>query len=59
MGPIYIVAAALLGGRFLMEAVRFQRDNSPRTAMALFHCSIAYLTVLFVAMAVDVVVFAH
>jgi protoheme IX farnesyltransferase len=62
MGPVYGVAAVLLGAGFLVEAHRLLRrtrkgDASGSTAalepMRLFHASITYLTLLFVAVAID------
>ncbi|HEU4913214.1 MAG TPA: heme o synthase [Actinomycetes bacterium] len=56
--PVYAVAALLLGVAFLREAhllLRRARSGSPleSSAMRLFHGSITYLTLLFVAVAVD------
>ena len=59
MGPLYLVSALVLGGLFVAFALRLQRDRSPRAAMALFRYSITYLTLLFVAMAGDVLVRFH
>ena len=56
MGPFYDVSAALLGAGFLLMAVRLQRQTSEKAAMAMFHYSITYLTLLFAAMAADVVI---
>jgi protoheme IX farnesyltransferase len=56
MGPVYIVAAALLGAGFVAMAIRLQRQTSERAAMAMFRYSITYLTLLFAAMAADVVI---
>jgi heme o synthase len=62
-GPLYAVAAAVLGGWFLLEAHALQRRarRAERAddvrAMRLFHTSITYLTLLFVAIAVDPFVF--
>ena len=54
MGPIYLVSALVLGGLFLRRALALQRRPADaREAMALFHFSIAYLSLLFVAMAAD------
>jgi protoheme IX farnesyltransferase len=57
MTAVYAVAAALLGAWFLVEAYGLlgrvrsgERDVRP---MRLFHGSITYLTLLFVAVAVD------
>ncbi len=56
--PVYAVAAAVLGAGFLREAyvlLRRARAGAPveAAAMRLFHGSISYLTLLFVAIAVD------
>jgi protoheme IX farnesyltransferase len=56
MGPVYVVAAALLGAGFVAMAIRLQRQTSERAAMAMFRYSITYLTLLFAAMAADVVI---
>lgn len=53
MGWIYLVAAILTGAGFTYYAVRLMQDPTPKRAMTMFHFSITYLTVLFVAMAVD------
>jgi heme o synthase len=52
-GVEYAVAAVLLGGAFLVLAWRLRREPTPGRAAALFHYSLAYLALLFVAMAVD------
>jgi protoheme IX farnesyltransferase len=57
MGPLYTVAAVLLGGAFTAQCVRLRRDPSPERAMALFHGSITYVSLLFAVMAVDPLVF--
>jgi protoheme IX farnesyltransferase len=59
MGTIYLVAAVVSGGVFLLEAWRlWQRADAGEDPkpMRLFHWSITYLTVLFAAMAVDALV---
>jgi heme o synthase len=56
LGPVYTVAAALLGGAFVLLARRLRADTSRRNAVVLFHYSLAYLALLFVAAAVDPVV---
>jgi protoheme IX farnesyltransferase len=56
MGPVYLVAALVLGARFLRCAHQLSRDNSPKAAMRLFSFSISYLGLLFAAIAVDAVV---
>jgi protoheme IX farnesyltransferase len=52
-GLAYGVAAAVLGAAFLVLAWRLRRETTPGRAALLFHYSLAYLAVLFVAMAVD------
>jgi heme o synthase len=53
LGPLYTVAAAVLGLVFLALAWRLRRDVSRRHAAVLFHYSLLYLALLFVAAAVD------
>jgi protoheme IX farnesyltransferase len=53
LGPLYTVAAALLGAYFLFLAHRLRADASKRNAVLLFHYSLAYLALLFVAAAID------
>ncbi|MCL2395169.1 MAG: heme o synthase [Acidimicrobiaceae bacterium] len=53
MGPLYWTAAVVLGGMFVGFAVRLCREQTEARAMRLFHGSISYVTLLFVAMAVD------
>lgn len=53
LGPLYTAAAALLGAYFLVLAWKLRRDASRRRAVVLFHYSLAYLALLFVAAAVD------
>ncbi len=58
-GPVYPVAAAVLGGAFLREAHRMwsrargTEDLSLIAPMRLFHSSNLYLSLLFVAVALD------
>jgi heme o synthase len=52
-GALYFVAAIVLGGAFLWLALRLRRELVPARAAVLFHYSLAYLALLFVAMAVD------
>jgi len=59
MGALYLVGALVLGALFIVFALRLRRDQSPRAAMALFRYSITYLTLLFVAMAGDVLIRFH
>ena len=56
LGPLYTVAAFLLGAYLLLLAWRLRRDGGRRNAVVLFHYSLAYLALLFVAAAVDPVV---
>jgi protoheme IX farnesyltransferase len=53
LGPIYTVAAAVLGGLFLVLAWQLRSDTTPRRAAILFHYSLAYLALLFVAAAAN------
>ena len=53
MGVVYTVAAAVLGAMFTAYGLALLRDPTPQKAMKTFTFSITYLTVLFVAMAVD------
>jgi protoheme IX farnesyltransferase len=53
MGLIYIGAAVLLGGLFLVFAIQLQHDHTQARAMRLFSYSISYVTLLFGAMALD------
>lgn len=56
LGAIYWVAAVVLGGVFTAMAVQVRRTESSATAMKMFTFSITYITVLFAAMAIDVLV---
>jgi protoheme IX farnesyltransferase len=53
LGLGYLVAALALGGAFLWLAVRLLREVTRRRAALLFHYSLLYLALLFVAMAAD------
>ena len=53
MGWIYTVTAFVVGGLFTMYAVKLLKDPTPQRAMKMFTFSITYLSVLFIAMAVD------
>ena len=50
----YVAAALALGGAFVWLAERLRRDLTPRRAALLFHYSLLYLALLFVALALDV-----
>ena len=53
MGPVYLIAALVLGARFVRCAQVLLRDYSPEAAMKLFKYSISYLGLLFAAIAAD------
>jgi protoheme IX farnesyltransferase len=55
-GLVYLVAAVALGGAFLGLAWLLRRERTPARASLLFHYSLAYLALLFVAMALDTVI---
>jgi heme o synthase len=54
LGPSYAAAALVLGGCFAALAWRLVRETTSRRAGVLFHYSLAYLALLYVAMAADV-----
>jgi protoheme IX farnesyltransferase len=57
MGWVYLVAAIVLGGLFLAQALRLRSDAANgRAAISLFRYSITYLTLLFAAVAADALV---
>jgi protoheme IX farnesyltransferase len=53
LGPVYGATAVVLGGWFVWRALRLWRSTSPAEPLRLFRYSIAYLAVLFAAVAVD------
>jgi protoheme IX farnesyltransferase len=53
LGPVYTAAAAVLGGVFLALAWQLRRDTTRRRAALVFHYSLAYLALLFVAAAAN------
>ena len=55
-GALYLAAAALLGAQFLRLAWLLRGELTPRRASVLFHYSLAYLALLYVAMALDPIV---
>src|SRR5690606_25892819 len=56
MGWIYLVAAVVLGGFFLLQALRLRADAANgRAAISVFRYSISYLTLLFAAVAADAI----
>jgi protoheme IX farnesyltransferase len=52
-GVLYLGAALLLGGAFLAGAVRLMRAPTRKGAAGLFHYSLLYLALLFIAAALD------
>ena len=56
LGWIYGIAALLSGGLFVAGAAQLVADATPERAMKLFHYSNTYLSLLFVAIAADVLV---
>ncbi|MDD2817262.1 MAG: heme o synthase [Candidatus Nanopelagicales bacterium] len=65
MGPVYDVSAIVLGAVFMVEAYRLRsaarkaNEDLLALAMRLFHYSITYLALLFLAVAVDPFVFTN
>jgi heme o synthase len=55
-GLVYLVAAAALGATFVWLASWLRRERTPKRASLLFHYSLLYLALLFVAMALDAVI---
>jgi len=53
LGLPYLVAAVALGAAFFVLALGLRRRPTPRRAALLFHFSLLYLALLFVAMALD------
>jgi protoheme IX farnesyltransferase len=57
MGPLYWASAPALGVVFLWYSWRLWKQPDEARAMKLFHWSITYVTLLFVAMAADQLIF--
>ncbi|WP_448575785.1 heme o synthase [Thermomicrobium sp.] len=57
LGVPYLVAAMVLGARFLWLVARLYRERSDRLAKRVFLYSMQYLGLLFAAMVIDAVVF--
>ncbi len=53
LGPIYTIAAVVLGAVFIALAVLLRRDLTRYRAKVLFHYSLLYLALLFAAAALD------
>ena len=58
LGWIYTLAAVVLGAAFLAATVALARDPTPAMSMRVFAYSISYVTILFAAMTLDVLVFS-
>ena len=58
LGWIYTVTAVALGLGFLGATVALVRSPTPSTSMTVFTYSITYVTVLFAALMIDVLVLA-
>jgi protoheme IX farnesyltransferase len=56
LGSIYLTAAVVLGAVFLAATVALAREPTPAMSMRVFAYSISYVTVLFAAMTLDVLV---
>jgi heme o synthase len=56
LGVIYLTSAVVLGAVFTYQAVQVLRTESSKQAMRLFTYSITYVTLLFGAMVIDVLV---
>jgi protoheme IX farnesyltransferase len=56
MGWVYGVSAGVLGVAFLWGTIALGRNTSPSASMRLFSFSISYISLLFVALTVDVFV---
>ena len=56
VGLLYLASALGLGAVFLWLAEGLRRETTPRRAVLLFHYSLLYLALLFVALALDPVV---
>ncbi len=55
-GPLYLVVAAVLGVAFLGGALRLAAQGTPTRAIRFFAFSNVYLSVLFIAIALDQVI---
>ncbi len=56
LGLVYLAAALALGAWFVWLALQLARRTTPRRASLLFHSSLLYLALLFVAAALDPIV---
>jgi hypothetical protein len=53
LGLLYLFSAVVLGLAFIFYSIRLRARPDARTAMGLFHFSISYLVLLFVALGAD------
>jgi protoheme IX farnesyltransferase len=53
LGPVYLVAALLLGGLFIWYAIALYKEHTRPAARRLFLYSLSYLALLFGAMVLD------
>jgi protoheme IX farnesyltransferase len=58
MGPIFLVAAIIVGGWFLYDAINVLRNDSRQLARGMFKFSLMYLALMCLAAVIDRVVFA-
>jgi protoheme IX farnesyltransferase len=56
LGLVYLVAALALGAGFIWLALQLARRTTPKRASLLFHSSLLYLALLFIAAAIDAVI---
>jgi heme o synthase len=56
LGAIYIATAVLAGGLFLWSTVDLGNNPTPQRSMRVFGFSITYVTLLFAAMTIDILV---
>ena len=56
LGPIYIVTALVAGGGFLWSTADLGKNPTPQRSMRVFGFSITYVTLLFAAMTIDILV---
>jgi protoheme IX farnesyltransferase len=55
VGPVFLVAALVLGGIFIWRSWRLWRSGGKRRAWSLYRYSSMYLALLFACMVLDVV----
>jgi len=54
LGVVYLAASSIMGLAFIFYAFRLRANPDAKGAMSLFHFSISYLVLVFVALAADV-----